>query len=108
VLNVRDHTVKYLDPLAQSSKLEDLLYQLFRFLKAEMWQHDRRLIENTSWTDLHYVKASEHRRFPMHDSGVYVCRQAELLTGGSGCEPELAGTYRRQIQETVLKVSKRV
>lgn len=106
MLNLRDRTVVYLDPLLQESKPEYIIRRLLRFLKAEMWMHQKEHIENTVWRDLKYGDPSEHSLFDSQDSGVFVCRQAELLTQQGDCVPNKAETYRRQIQESVLRASR--
>mmetsp|Transcript_8093 Transcript_8093/g.15909 ORF Transcript_8093/g.15909 Transcript_8093/m.15909 type:complete len:350 (-) Transcript_8093:1508-2557(-) len=105
VVNMQERKVFFFDPLKQMQKLEDILFQLFRFLKAEMWVHERRIIDNTDWVNLQYVNASEYNKFPVLDSGVFICRQAELLLEEGECDPEMSDLYRRMVQEAVLRSS---
>lgn len=105
---MNEHKAIYLDPLKQKQRIDELLAQLFRFLKAEMWLHDRKVIESTSWADFQCVKAFEYRRFSPHDTGVFICRQAELLTQQGECVPENSQVYRRAIQDTVIRACRSI
>jgi len=83
VVNNRERSVLYLDPLKRYSYMDGLLSALLQFLKAELVHHLHKRIEHTAWRDVFYRENPEQHRFPQCESTLYVLKHAACLSQGS-------------------------
>lgn len=83
VVNNRERSILYLDPLKRYSYMDGLLSALIQFLKAELVHHLHKRIENTAWRDVFYRENSEPHRFQQYESTLYILKHAAGLSQGS-------------------------
>lgn len=82
VVNSRDRSVLYLDPLKRYSYMDGLLGSLVEFLRGEIVQHSHRKIESTAWRDIYFRENLETQRFTQAESAMYVMKHAEGFAKG--------------------------
>lgn len=82
VVNNRERSVMYLDPLKRYSYMEGLLTALVKYLKAELSHHLHKKIENSAWSDVFYRENQEKGRFSQAESSLYVLKHATLISQG--------------------------
>ena len=82
VVNSRDRSVLYLDPLKRYSYMDGLLVALLQFLKGELVHHLHKRIEHTAWRDIFYRENKETQRFTHAEAPFYVLKHAQGFAKG--------------------------
>ena len=106
VVNSRDRSVLYLDPLKRYSYMDGLLVALLQFLKGELVHHLHKRIEHSAWRDVFYRENSEKERFGNGDSCWYVLCHARAYAHGEHRDlssEELQG-YGESVLRTVVSL----
>ena len=104
-INIRECFMTYYDPLKLYKFLEDILISAFKFLKDEMWFFETKLIDETRWRNIYYLKLNETERFEECDSAVYVIKHIKkiALAEKDEVDPERMADYRSELLGMLVK-----
>ena len=97
----------YYDPLQRGTYLESILVKLFKFIEAQLKLAFNTKMEKTEYRNLTFEKGHIGKSCGEHETGIYVCRQAEMLCTGKQTLEEwnwLSG-YRNHILQNLLSYS---
>jgi len=99
VLNVRERTVTYFDPMKKYLYVETLLVCLLQYLGSELLLHESRALEMSDWKDILYKGATETHSFAKAHSSLYVLKHAEDYVKGwpQGVHPADLQQYRERV-----------
>ena len=68
--------------------MESILVKLFKFIESQLKLQFNTKIEGTEYRDLTFEKGYIGKVFSEHETGIYVCRQAEMLCTGKNAPVE--------------------
>lgn len=107
VVNSRDQSVLYLDPLKRYSYMDGLLVALLQFLKGELVHHLHKRIEHSAWRDVFYRENTEKQRFVHSESCLYVLKHARGYAKGEHKDLVLGDLegYSEEVLKTVVNFS---
>lgn len=109
-INIREGYMTYYDPLKTYKFLEDILISAFKFLKDEMWFFETKLIDETRWRNLYYLKLNENARFEEFDSAVYVIKHIKkiALAEKEEVSSERMGETRTELLQMLVRYGSKV
>lgn len=87
--------------------LEGVLVKLFKFIEDLLKLQFNAKIEWSEYRDLTFEKGYIGRAFSEHETGIYICRQAEMLCTGkeASVDQNLLKEYRKHILQNLLSYS---
>lgn len=99
MLNVRERTVTYFDPVKKYLYVETLLVCLLQYLGSELLLHESRALEMSEWTDIYYKGTTESPSFSKAQSSLYVLKHIEDYVKGwpQGVQPSDLHQYRERV-----------
>jgi Ulp1 protease family, C-terminal catalytic domain len=104
-VNIREGYMTYYDPLKNYKFLEDILISAFKFLKDEMWFFENKMIDETRWRNIYYLKLNETTKFDEADSALYVIKHIKNIALAEKEElvPNKISEIRNEILEMMIK-----
>ena len=108
VLNTKNKSLKYYDPIGIENNDNVICNQLFALLKREINEHEHDEIENTRWQRLEYERINEIEDFDHIDSAIYMIQQGFRIATCKDIEvkPENLLEYRKKLLYQLFKYEK--
>ncbi|OMJ68250.1 hypothetical protein SteCoe_34350 [Stentor coeruleus] len=110
VINNREKTAKYYDPIGIEKNEKQVFKGLFDFLKQEISFHQGKSIESTRWKHLECQRVNEIDAYDHIDSAVYVLRLAFKISTGKDIEisPDVLNEYRTKLIALLFKYGTKI
>lgn len=110
VVNNREKTAKYFDPVGIEKNEKQVFSALYDFLKQEIQFHQGRSIDKTRWKQLECERVNEEEPYDHIDSAVYILRQALKYSTGKDIElaPQVLNDYRTRLLVLLFKYGTKI
>jgi Ulp1 family protease len=110
VVNCREKSAVYYDPMGIENNDKTIFNCLYDFLKQELNFHQNFQIEKTRWRHLDYKRVNEVEPFDHIDTEIYILRMALKVCTGRDLEinPKKMNDYRKDQIAILLKYGTKV
>lgn len=110
VVNCKEKSAVYYDPMGIENNDKGIFNCLFEFLKQELSFHQNIGIEKTRWRYLEYKRVNEQEPFDHIDTEIYILRMALKVCTGKNLEisPKEMNEYRKDLIALLLKYGTKI
>ena len=110
VVNNREKTARYYDPIGIEKNEKQIFVGLFDFLRQEVNFHQGRSFESTRWKQLDCRRINEEEAYDHIDSAVYILRLALKVATGKNIEitPEVLSEHRNRLLIMLFKYGTKI
>ena len=110
IVNNREKTAKYFDPIGIEKNERQIYNSLCEFLKQEILFHENRSIEKTRWKQLEFERVNEIEAYDHIDSAVYILRKALEISTAKRIQvcPEVLNEYRTKLLVLLFKYGTKI